>query len=588
MSEKQHINSRQFYESPDHLEISGNTGNVAQSETENCSDASNFSTSISELSNLGAANTKNAIDEHDVGTDANSLYHLYHYRNHNSIISTLSEQQRAAYNTIMAGKNVHIGGIAGSGKSYLINAVRVGLKRMNRNVVVVGTTGISAINVGGKTLHSWAMIGIAKDYAEICNTYLDAPRRKMNIVNIRRRESFRSADVLIIDEVSMLTNALLDALNKMAKRLRNSFEPMGGIQIILVGDFCQLPPVTDKTDRDEGGTPYCFLSSAWSEIIDEHIFLTDNFRQKEDADYYNLLLSARDGNLSSEHVRRIMERIRPPPSDTDIKATILYSRNVNVDRINNSELQRLVKSGRELVKNRLQVVATFDDDSRADVMRLSVSEYKSVSEKIIFVPDKQIENIRGHLVKTNQLHEQEASGKFVIGAQVMCTVNIPFVNLVNGSRGVIVDVNAYGNFHVPVVEFKDGNKIEMPVAIKPCTVPNKLYGNRRSGNALILVAYIPLRLAWALTIHKSQGLTLDMVQTSLGRDDIFDYGMGYVAMSRVKNLNSLYLDRFDPAAIFTDPEVKRFYDLIKRYNRENGKSAASNTTGQTDTENNDI
>ena len=483
-----------------------------------------------------------------------------------SLIDTLSEQQHRAFNLMSSGKNMYLGGIAGSGKSYLINVLQA---TTNKNVVITGTTGISAQNIGGVTIHSWAKIGICKGYSEIYNKYINpADPDPADVNKIRswkkdRKQRFRGADILIIDEVSMLTSELLDALNRIAQLIRNSPEPMGGIQTILVGDFCQLPPIIKGANRGDS-TPYCFLSSAWHEIIDEYVFLTDNFRQEGDKEYYNLLSAARRGRLPLNYNRMLQTRLISPPADSDIIPTTLYSKNINVDSENERRFNALLRAGNEQCDFKCMLVDIPSNKPRPD--SFFPAEMSVIATFIDYeTGEEKMERIRKYLVSTKQLHSREVFGNHCVGAQVLCSVNIS-QEIVNGSRGVIegFELSEGTDLKVPVVKFRSCTEA-LGYRLKSVKIPDKMFKHIRGNNdscSWHWIAYLPLRHAWALTIHKSQGLTLDLVRTSLGKYDIFTYGMGYVVLSRIKNLNSLYLDRYDPDSIYTDPEVTEFYDAV--------------------------
>jgi ATP-dependent DNA helicase PIF1 len=430
-------------------------------------------------------------------------------------------KQTLALDIMKSGANVFITGGAGVGKSYIIrqfidsyikdinNIVEKikSNKGQSNKIAITSTTGVSAVLIGGKTLHSWAGIGLGDgDLVEkVRNNYTASKRWKL-------------IKTLIIDEISMLNPRLFERLDKVAKAIRKSDKPFGGIQLILVGDFCQLPVV-------KGNGTFCFDTKIWEECDFEIINLTTVIRQ-ENYKFAKLLQDIRLGNISKETKKLLLSRTGIWTKETcnkdGIKPTLLYSTNKNVDELNNKELNSLIELGMKHIKYKL----------KSNVQRSSLG-----------------------MVELNNLIEYQTKDiktiNIAVGAQVMLTKNLDVERgLANGSRGIVTGFN-YEENNCPIVKFING--------IEETITPYKsIYID--SDNKIIFTQ-IPLKLAWATTIHKSQGATLDYVVANLS--NIFEYGQAYVALSRAKNINNLYLTGINFKRINCHPTAKSFYETLE-------------------------
>jgi ATP-dependent DNA helicase PIF1 len=433
------------------------------------------------------------------------------------VYAALNEGQRAAYDAVMRGSNVFITGPGGTGKSFLINAI---LETTERKVAVTALTGCAALLLGkkAKTLHSWAGIGLGRDDVD---TLVKTIKRKTWAKPLR---NWLQTAVLIIDEVSMMTPDLFEKLDAVGRRIRGSARPFGGIQVVLVGDFFQLPPVMEKTT-------FLFQSSKWEDTLDEVIELREIVRQK-DPKFQELLNAMRKGRLSPEHLGMLQSRMDLPWCNEEIRPTLLFSRRAEVNMINQSNLDAL-----EGDKYEYTVRMHYDPD-------VATSKRSNVAD----------ENVKRIIGSYDNDAPYDTELVLRVGAQVMLIYNLdPAEGLVNGSRGVVkrMIVPPEGGEAVPVVLFKNGEEVAIGRASWPI---DDLVGIRRS--------QIPLRLAYACTIHKAQGSTLDSALIDIG-PNVFEFGQAYVALSRAKSLDSLYVWALDPRGIKAHPAVIAFYEGLE-------------------------
>lgn len=399
--------------------------------------------------------------------------------------------QDEALAILKTGLNVFLTGEPGSGKTHTINRYVAWLRERGIEPAVTASTGIAATHIAGQTIHSWSGIGIKKDI----NDY--------DIEHIQAREKTArrivDAKVLIIDEISMLDAATLESVDRVLRTLRRrplrEEQPFGGVQVIFVGDFFQLPPVSrDRSVR------FAFESSAWQEANPIICYLSEQHRQ-DDADFLDLLANLRHGTFGEAHHQRLQSRVGVSPKKE--VATRLYTHNENVDRINDESLERL--KGENHV---------FDMLTRG-------------SKPLV-------ESLKAQCLSPERLVLKE-------GAAVMFTRNNFDAGYVNGSLGSVVGFTALG---LPEVKLVSGQRI---------TVDRAEWAIQDGPKVLARINQIPLRLAWAITVHKSQGMSLDAAIIDLGR--AFEYGQGYVAISRVRSLAGLFLEGFNERALELHPTV---------------------------------
>ena len=415
----------------------------------------------------------------------------------------LNSKQNEAYSLMTNGKSIFLTGSAGTGKTSLIKMF-VKVYKQNKIIGVTSTTGISALLFGGSTIHSYTGIGLGTGSVEsIVKKIFTRP-------HLRKR--WQSLEVLIIDEISMMSPELFDKLEKIARRIRHDERPFGGIQLILSGDFCQLPCV--------GSDDFCFEAKSWDKCIEQSIYLTEIMRQK-DSEFQDCLNNIRVGKLTNKTCELLKSRLNVKlKNDFGIKPTKLYSTNFSVDYINNKELDLLAESDPDFFEYNMDI-HVYPGVSNRDY---AIDKYK----KCCNAPE------------TLQL---------CVGAQVMLLHNLDTEGgLVNGSRGVVKEFVG----DVPVVKFLNGREV---------IIDYHVWDYEENDKKSLRVTQMPLKLAYALTIHKSQGCSLDYVEIDLS--NCFEYGMSYVALSRVKKIEGLNIIDIDFDKIKANPKAVKFYqDLL--------------------------
>lgn len=414
--------------------------------------------------------------------------------------SYLSQSQQLAIDTILQGHNVFITGSAGTGKSYLLSFLKEALKY--KNFHITATTGIASVNIGGITLHSWAGIGIEDVPVEkIAQKILTAKG-----TNTRKR--LQATEILAIDEISMLSMETFEKIDKLLRLIRDKDLPFGGIQLIFFGDFFQLPPVDSNN--------FCFESEVWSEANIKTIILQEIFRQ-QDKVFVDLLDHIRYGNVSKNDIQLLKSRYNIQEYGA-IKPTILSTHNAIVEKVNNEKLNNLL--------------------SKEYVYR---AEYDGMIDKI-------------EILKKNCIAREILTLK--IGSQVMMLKNtFQKDGIINGSSGIVVDFSP--KKHYPIVEFENGKCVTVGPETWEISVFNHEFGEVE---VLASMMQIPLALSWAITIHKSQGMTLDKAECDL--KNVFAEGQVYVALSRVRDISGLFIKTFDINKIKTNRKIIKFYENI--------------------------
>ena len=452
--------------------------------------------------------------------------------------SNLSAEQIRAFERYRLGHNVFITGPGGTGKSYLIKTIKTDLEQREIKHAVCGLTGCAAVllNCCAKTIHSWSGIGLC---AGEMHDIVDKA-----VKNRRANANWKTTQVLIIDEVSMMSVKIFDILNKIGQTIRrNHFKPFGGMQIIFIGDFYQLPPVGKYTEPET--TMFCFQSANWFSTFskENHVVLKTLFRQK-DPTYIKVLDEVRQGVISEESAELLNQRAATKYEDngTGIIPTKLFPRNADADRVNQMMYIRL--------KDEEQ---TYNFVKHLNIQTYAESGIPIQPEILIRCADLSREDVDQQLEILMENCKVNKELKLKKGALVMCLANLDTdAGICNGSQGVItnfVQGKTVGLMY-PVVRFLNG----VTMQIMP-----KIY--QHGDYPRIGIEQLPLRLAWAFTIHKSQGITLDIAEMDLG-SNVFEYGQSYVGLSRVRSLEGLYLSGFNPRKIKTNPTVSEFYKLI--------------------------
>ncbi len=418
-------------------------------------------------------------------------------------------KQALALAILDAGHSIFLTGPAGSGKTFVLNQFIKDARAGGKSVAVTASTGLAATHLGGNTIHSWAGIGIADELH----------KKHVNDMSKSRHEQIENADILIIDEVSMLHDYRLDMVDEVCRQVRGKLEdPFGGLQVILSGDFFQLPPV-NRNESKQGG--FVINSKAWEELDPAVCYLEEQHRQEDD-ELLEILTALRANDLRRRHAERLLERkVARTPFDDPV--TELYTTNINVDAVNEAKL---------------------------NAMDGELHEYEMTSTG----RKGAVESLKKSCLSPEILQLKK-------GAFVMFVKNSQEKKYVNGTLGTVIGFSPITDY--PIVETKNGRKIET----KPDT-----WEMRDGEKKIASVSQIPLRLAWAITVHKSQGMTLDSAHVDLS--NAFVPGMGYVALSRVKSLKTLTLGGLNRTALTMHEEAYDIDDTLRVKSAKDAKRLA--------------
>jgi ATP-dependent DNA helicase PIF1 len=471
----------------------------------------------------------------------------------------LSKEQQIAFDKYIEGHNIFITGPGGSGKSALIQKINEHSRRTQKEIHVCALTGCAAVllNANATTIHSWAGIGLGNGTIEQLILKIKA--------NKYSKKMWKQTEVLVVDEVSMLSLKLFDALNQIGKALRGNNRPFGGIQLVFSGDFYQLPPVGNKEDINT--MRFCFESDDWNSIFhrDCQIQLIKIFRQKE-ASYTSLLNQVREGKIKRKSYELLLSRTsllgNPLLEKVEQNFVPFFQKGVEIGK-------QPLTGGDPFRTGAPPVVVTklFPTKNKVDTINkteMAALTGEEIEYKMKFKTDPEK---KGRYTENEIQYELdylsnnlicEKSLKMKVGAQVMCIVNIQpekgsgtGLEVCNGSQGIITSFCPLSG--CPRVKYNNGREMVMT---RHCWASEKIPG--------IGVLQIPLILAWALTIHKSQGATLDAAEIDVG-SGIFECGQTYVALSRVKSLAGLFLSSFDITKIRINKKVKDYYDALTLY-----------------------
>ncbi len=428
------------------------------------------------------------------------------------IVSKPKEEEDDTYtkilNLLKRGDNVFLTGFAGTGKSYILNKLK---EKFKKELTITSTTGIAAVNVKGQTLHSWAGVGLCRN-----------PVSK-TVEKIRGRVStlrqIINCKILAIDEISMLNIETFEYVNEVLKEIRENNEPFGGIQVLLIGDFFQLPPVDEESIERK----YCFDSPLWEELNLKNVVLKKNYRQNEE-DFITALAHMRTNCLEVEDVELLNRRnVDLDTSETDMLH--IFSTNNEANQYNLAKFNRIEEPVRIL-------------EAQDSVLRGNKHVYEDFTESEKYILEIFSKNCRA---------EKEIALK--LGAKVMLLVNMDFnKGLINGACGTIMGFNENS------ITIKFDNGVE-------ANIPKNKFEYYYNDRVVAERMQYPLKLAYGITIHKSQGMTLDKLVVDCSR--IFERGQAYVAMSRVKSLEGLYLKNFEPQKVLVDSHVAEFYQNIE-------------------------
>lgn len=434
---------------------------------------------------------------------------------------TLSNEQAIAFEKYQNGENVFMTGPGGAGKSVLIREIYYNAIRNKRKIGVCALTGCAAVllKCRARTIHSWGGLGrCAGPTEEIINRITEHKFKKRN---------WLQTDVLVVDEVSMMSKKLFELCDAIAKKVRGNNLPFGGMQIVFSGDFYQLPPVGEKEEPET--SQFCFESELWdSTFRGNNILLKKLFRQEGDMVYGEILNQVRQGKLKRKAHDLLTQQVNKNPEDScEVRPTKLFPRKADVDRVNNEEMEKIEGES---------YIYAFER-----VKDLCKPSRNYSSAELEYEYDYLRSSIPG-----------EAEVLMRVGAQVMCVVNMEDAQLgytlCNGSQGKVI---GFSDKQMPIVKF---NGISTPITMTFNTWASESIPS-------IGIKHMPLVLAWAMTIHKSQGTTLEIAEIDVG-DRVFECGQTYVALSRVKSLEGLYLTNFNYQKVYTNKKVKTFYSTI--------------------------
>ena len=415
--------------------------------------------------------------------------------------------QKQALTILQQGHNVFLTGAAGSGKTFLLDKFIKLISATEKRIAVTATTGLAATHLRGRTIHSWVGIGIADQLT----------RSQLNkiITSTKLQENIRTTNILIIDEISMLHDFRLDMIDQVCREVRRNPKVFGGLQVVLSGDFFQLPPITKDANLKLEKTSFITNSEAWQAADFKICYLREQHRQTDDNQLTDILNALRNNVLTNQHVDLLRNRILPNPGNL----TELHCHNLDIDQINKKRLAEIPHK-----------------------------EYQFAGEKLNPHRDKKLldQLLRNCLAEELLKLKQDAL--------VMFIKNDTQNQYINGSLGKIKGFHSRDGY--PIIELNSGKTIFVDLATWSIT---------QDEVELVRFRQLPLKLAWAMTIHKSQGMTLDGAFIDLSK--AFETGMGYVALSRLKSLEGLYLKGFNETALQINPEVLRIDQYFQQASR---------------------
>jgi ATP-dependent DNA helicase PIF1 len=439
----------------------------------------------------------------------------------------LSPEQAEALAKFQAGHNLFITGPGGTGKTKLIEHMVAWCQAVGKVVQVCAMTGCAASllpkSCEARTLHSWSGIKLARG---------PAARVVDSVVRSRRASpTWRKTKILIVDEVSMMSCKIFDILDDIGRAARkNPLQAFGGLQVVMVGDFYQLPPIVDDGEEAQ----FAFESKRWNAVFPSggHVELRTIFRQTDPL-YKSILMQIRVGRLTEENARILQGRVGlvvDAEANHGVVPPKLFPTRIKTDMLNKTMYDRLSGDEHIFVCERKTDCTTFFDSNKAiPVETLARCEALGAEDR-----EQELQTLVG-----------APRIKLKVGCMVMCTVNFPLKGVCNGSQGVVTGFDGGG---FPVVKFSTGTVTSMG-----------MHYTQHDDYPALAVGAIPLMLSWAMTIHKIQGATLAMAEMDVGAN-IFECGQTYVALSRVQSLEGLYLTAFHPGRIFVHEKVNAFYE----------------------------
>ncbi len=431
--------------------------------------------------------------------------------------------QAEALDILKMGKNVFLTGPAGSGKTFVLNSYVEYLKSNAVDVAVTASTGIAATHLGGMTIHSWSGLGIR-------STLTDYDIEDMMSKQYLYKR-FERTKVLIIDEVSMLHHFRLDLIEWICRQFKHNDSPFGGMQIILSGDFFQLPPVT-RGDVLE--SEFAYKADSWARSDFTICHLSEQHRQKDDV-YLEILNQIRQNNVSKKTLALLQSRINQDP-ESGAEPTKLFTHNVDVDVINHRHL--------DLIEGDIKKFIMTSRGSPGLVESL---------KKSCLSPETLVLKLGARVMFTKNSQQNQYGEDYQH-------------SYVNGTLGVVSDFNSFGD---PVIRTIQGNTF----SVSPAS-----WKIEEEGKIKAEISQLPLRLAWAITVHKSQGMSLDAMEVDLSKS--FVRGMGYVALSRVRSLGGMKLLGYNAMALQVDTEVLAQDALMRDMSEDTGSDLKEMTRGE--------
>ena len=423
--------------------------------------------------------------------------------------------QKEALDILKTGANVFLTGEPGAGKTHTINEYVNYLRDRDVEVAITASTGIAATHISGMTIHSWSGIGIKRKFDKY-----DLDKIASNEYVSKR---IRRAKVLVIDEVSMLSSDTLAMVEAVCREVKQNDEAFGGLQIIFVGDFFQLPPIVKRAEENPQGTLienqnesiFACDSRAWQNAKPIICYITEQYRQ-DDADFLSILSAIRANTFDKDHLQKIQSR-KVEKTNLPKNAPKLFSHNINVDFVNTETLSK--------IENETEVFNMLAQGPDALV---------AVMKKGCLSPEKL---------------------ELKIGAEVMFTKNNQKEGFVNGTLGTVIDFQKDSKY--PIVKTRNGRLI----IVEPME-----WVVEENGKIRARINQIPLRLAWAITVHKSQGMSMDSAIMDLS--EVFEYGQGYVALSRVRRLSGLYIIGLNAKAFKVHPDILLKDEIFRKESAE--------------------
>jgi ATP-dependent exoDNAse (exonuclease V) alpha subunit len=411
--------------------------------------------------------------------------------------------QAEALDILKTGKNVFLTGAAGRGKTFVLSSYIKYLKSHAVDVAVTASTGIAATHLGGMTIHSWSGLGIR---STLTDYEIEDLMEKQYLY-----KRFEKTKVLIIDEVSMLHHFRLDLIEWICRQMKRNDKPFGGMQVIVAGDFFQLPPVSRGETLE---SEFAYKAESWPASKFIICYLSEQHRQKDNT-YLSILNQIRENKISPKTIELLKSRLNKDPEGGG-EATRLYTHNIDVDVVNKRHL---------------------------DLISGNTKQYHMTSKGSHGLSET---------LKKSCLSPEVLELK--VGARVMFTKNHPDGGYVNGTLGVVKEFNSFGD---PVIETYGG----MTFSVSP-----QSWKIEEEGKIKAEISQLPLRLAWAITVHKSQGMSLDMMEVDLSKS--FVQGMGYVALSRVRSLEGMKLLGFNDLSLQVDGEVLEMDKNFRDYSTD--------------------